>query len=141
MRELKFLNAELRPGLNLTVRDGTKWATGAYPGEKVALYSVSRSDDGSCETATRIGTGTVITAAFVDVGVGAGGVDGTGDTFQGTMELLNAMLPFEHAEECHTIGGLIDALNRAYGTEINAWGPTLTLLFFTATHIFPHGDA
>jgi hypothetical protein len=40
MQELKFVNPELRPGVNVTVRRGRAWAEKVWPGDRVTLVAV-----------------------------------------------------------------------------------------------------
>lgn len=103
MRELLFRNPVFRPGLNVSVRNGTKWAD-LQPGELLTL----RETDGPV-----VGLATAVMTRSV--------------TFT---ELPEIWLRQEHDPLCTTKAGLAAALDQAYGP--GQWGPDLTVVFFHA---------
>lgn len=107
MRKLLFMDPALRDGLNLTVRNGTKWSD-ATPGEVLEICDTEAPD-------AKIAQGVVVAAFEVD------------HNDPNALRLVESLLPFEHAEECRTYTGLARAMSRAYP---DGWGPRLTLLFF-----------
>ncbi len=109
--DLLFLDPRVRPGLNLTVRNGLKWAS-VTPGDGLRICKTGE------EHAT-LHTGTVIAAQ-------------AGDFDLDNVPNFNAVLRFEHSPECRNVAGLKDAMDRAYGE--GSWGPTLTFVYFYVDH-------
>lgn len=111
MTKIEFNNMRFHCGLNLTVRNGDKWA-GTLPGTVLDIH-----ETGNPDTAT---TATVMYAVLRRFNT-----------------LTDADLEHEHDPACRTVAGLRDALNRAYG--VCQWGPTVTLLFFKPNSKSPNG--
>lgn len=104
MRELLFANPTFLKGLNLTVRNGTKWAT-LQPGEPVLV----RAPDGPPITVVRAIAAQTVTPTGAD------------------REWIERALEFEHDPECRNLAGLYTGLNAAYN---GSWGPDLTFVWF-----------
>jgi hypothetical protein len=100
--KLLFKTFEFREGVNVTVRNGSKWCV--PPGTKLEIAETGKEDD-----VRR--TGTVLIAATLNYG-----------------DISQHWLDREHAEEARTLEGLSAAMDRAYG--VGAWGPEVTVLFF-----------
>jgi hypothetical protein len=110
MRDLLFLNPALKAGLNLTVRNGSKWAD-VTPGE---VLVVKRTE--------------VLDLPITQVVVIAANVINTQDTPIDSAGFGWLIDMFEHDESCGDITGLRAAMNAAYGQ--GGWGPEVTLLWF-----------
>ena len=100
-RRLDFLTPEFQPGVNLTVRNGSKWAD-ARPGDLLDVYKTG-------------GAQPLFTAQVEEVIV----------TSRGT--ITDADLVNEHSPKCTTVAGLSAAMEAAYGPN---WGPEVVLLSF-----------
>ena len=108
-QQLLFKNPVLREGLNVTVRNGTKWLGQASPGDELDVYETGTEDDPS----KKIATVTHMANKRIDL----------------DQETIPAIwLAMEHDPECRQMGGLIAAMDRAYGE--GQWGPKLTVVFF-----------
>jgi hypothetical protein len=105
-RRLDFLTAEFQPGVNLTVRNGSKWAD-ARPGGLLDVYRTG-------------GAQPLFTAEVTEVIV----------TFR--EGITNSDLVNEHASSCKTVAGLNAAMEAAYGPN---WGPEVVLLSFQAVDL------
>lgn len=105
MRELKFLNPTQHPGLNLTVREGTKWAN-VKPAEMIKMVGTN--------------DGVVVGHARVAEAMVLPDVD----------DIADGLLEFEHDPACRTFEGLKNALAEAYP---EGWGPVVTLLFYVVS--------
>lgn len=103
MKTLRFLNPDIQEGLNLTVRNGSKWAD-LKCGEALRVVKTGEED-------TELGRVVVINAVRRSV------LDG----------LPSDLLRYEHDPSCRSPEGLRKALDEAYP---DGWGPDLTLLFF-----------
>lgn len=103
MLKLLFKNPELRPGLNVTVRDGIKWF-GYQPGTRVEICETGRED-------VVIAVGEILHTAVMPF-----------------CEIPQAWLDREHAQEARTRDGLHAAMDRAYGSD--NWGPEVTVVLF-----------
>ncbi|MEE8551578.1 MAG: hypothetical protein V3T08_10035 [Gemmatimonadota bacterium] len=103
MRTLRFLNPEIQDGLNLTVRNGDKWAD-ARCGD---ILQVVKTGEEDIELAQVMVVGAVLT-----------------NDVPNEAEYL---LKYEHDPSCRTMERLHEVLDEAYP---NGWGPNLTLLFF-----------
>lgn len=105
MTDLLFLNPALRPGWNVTVRNGTKWddIVTSLPFEVVIKETVSGKAICHAEI-----IGKIVTRAN---------------------EIPDEILALEHDEGCTTFDGLCDAMMNAYG---NNWDhhETVTVLIF-----------
>ncbi len=102
---LQFKNPELHSGLNLTVRNGSKW-THVAPGSKLAIVKTGEEE-------AVIATGRVFGALSLV-------------TWRSIPEEWYA---YEHDPACRTPEGLQAAMDEAYGE--GQWGPNVTCLFFT----------
>lgn len=103
MRELLFLNPALNDGVNLTVRNGTKWAD-VTPGERLTVRrSYAELDGRAKDDEPAIATVTVLGAQVVNF------ADARSEPG------INAALAFEHDPACRTFDGLLTAMERAYG--------------------------
>lgn len=103
---LEFQNPVFQPGLNVTVRNGTKWATRLEAGATVALGDTEKT----------VGEARVVFVATFDIG-------GKHEA----LVLLASLLAFEHDPACRTFGGLSEVLDRVYP---DGWGPVLTVVGF-----------
>lgn len=114
-RHLFFHNPEMREGLSLTVRNGLKWAE-ARPGSTVDITETPGPADEDWNVECRA---TIVATQVVNM------TDITPDE-------LNALLRFEHAQDCQTLEGLTKVLNKAYGVSPGGpkWGPELTFVWF-----------
>ncbi len=116
MRELLFLNPVVRPGLNLTVRNGTKWDDKSYPGKsldiKPTLDAHGKPTTGKLGHAVAIGH--VLSTQVVNMD-------------QMEPQVLAKVLRHEHDPACMREEGLVIAMDRAYP---QGWGPYVTLLWF-----------
>ena len=115
MRELLFLNPVVRPGLNLTVRNGDKWAT-ACPGEhldiKPTLDPHSKPTTGQLGYAVAVGH--TIAAQVVNLD-------------EMSPHVLQQLLRHEPDPACKDWADLVFTMDRAYP---KGWGPDVTLLWF-----------
>ena len=107
MQNLLFINPEIRDGLNVTVRNGTKWAT-AVPGDLLSVRKTGKSDVEQCQVR-------LLFVQCLHLG-----------SFAHTHALVG-LLRFEHDSTCQTWDGLDFAMRRAYGDD---WGPEVTVLGF-----------
>ena len=105
-RRLDFLTPEFQPGVNLTVRNGSKWAD-ARPGDLLDVYKTS---DVQPRFTAEVVEVTVLTRAG----------------------LTDADLVNEHSPKCTTVAGLSAAMEAAYGPN---WGPEIVLLSFVAVDL------
>ncbi len=110
MRVLLFKNPTVHPGLNVTVRYGSKWAD-VVAGERLAIAETPV--EGGVEPAP------IITEVFA---IGA-------TQFAGLDHIPEVILGFEHDSTCRTLAGLTVAMDRAYG-EGNWGADGVTVLLF-----------
>ncbi len=111
MQTLLFLNPEIQEGLNLTVRNGTKWADRVRYGTVLRVAKTGEED-------TELGRVLVINAIvipFVDM-----------EPYPEEDQDVG-ILQYEHDPSCRTASGLRKVLDEAYPDGI---GPQLTMLFF-----------
>ena len=117
MHTLKFTNPKFRAGLNVTVRNGPKWAGRVKPGDIVELGSVFEDPDAAtCEghatMVEKTGHAQIFDVQHVDT------VD----------QIPDVWLQRHHDRSCTTKLGLIQALNKAYP---EGWGEDgLTVVMF-----------
>ena len=102
-RRLDFLTPEFQPGVNLTVRNGSKWAD-ARPGDLLDVYKTG-------------GVQPLFTAEVTEVIVTSRGSITNAD-------LVNLVLP---SSADRTVAGLNASMEAAYGPK---WGPEVVLLSF-----------
>ncbi len=119
MRELLFLNPAVRPGLNLTVRNGDKWAN-VHPG---AVLEIKATYDAHGEpTKGKLGHAVALGHAIAAQVVNWPAM---------SSPVLAKVLRHSHDRNCRLgrLGRLDveDALNRAYPS---GWGPDVVLLWF-----------
>ena len=107
-RRLDFLTPEFQPGVNLTVRNGSKW-TDTRPGDLLDVYKTG-------------GAQPLFTAEVVEVTV----MNRAGLT---DADLVNLVLP---SSADRTVAGLNASMKAAYGSN---WGPEVVLLSFVAVDL------
>lgn len=88
MRELLFLNPELKKGINVTVRRGLKWL-GYSLVEPVVIKDTESGDE--------VGKGLIVGRLVLNFS-----------------EIPDEVLALEHDSSCTTLDGLYDAMVRAY---------------------------
>lgn len=101
MNELLFQIPVFRPGINVTVRNGPKWAFLVAPGDKVIIKDTQNKVQLS---------GLIVmvkTLKFDDI--------------------PEVWLRYEHDPSCQTLDGLQKAMHNAYG---DVFGPDVTVIFF-----------
>lgn len=101
---LQFKALDFHPGLNVTIRNGIKWASALVPGDELQLVETGKED-----TVVKLGKALVTKVVLYD-------------------NLPDAWLEYEHSPHCRTRAGLEAAMNRAYGS--GQWGPDLSVVFF-----------
>ena len=106
MRELFFLEPAVHPGLNLTVRDGAKWAD-VQPGEPITIYKTGAAKTGYEPMALAIGAG----------------------KFDELVKIPDPLLAFEHDQTCRNFEGLVAAMDRSYPDGHGADGYTVLLFW------------
>ena len=104
---MEFLNPVFNKGVNLTVRNGIKWAYKVAPDDILLLK--------------KTGCDEVVARARVF------GAYMTED-FTNNPEMPETWLALEHDPECRTIEGLTAAMDRAYGK--GNWGEKVVAVFF-----------
>lgn len=103
-----FLNPEFRPGeLNVTIRNGSKWADRLACGDVVLLGETDKQDN-EC-------TGMIVGIRELDL---------MNDKDRNN---LLAFIDFEHDSSCRSFDGLSAAMDAAYP---DGWGPVITAIFF-----------
>lgn len=89
---LLFKNPQLHKGLNITVRDGSKWILNANIGDEVNIYETGKDDPQD-----RIAQGKIVGLAYIPF-----------------LCIPNGWLNLEHDESCRDFMGLLKAMIRAY---------------------------
>lgn len=101
---LQFLNPEVHGGINITVRNGSKWRHFVGHGDVIPVVETGREDE-------PLGGAVILATIPVD-----------------TLEKIHPyLLQFEHDQTCRTVEGLRAAMDRAYPDGHGQTGYTIVV--------------